>query len=305
LAWIELHNDFFTNPKLKPLAASLGIEKMLAAAYLARFWSWAIDKIEDETGEISHLDYEEISAAAGWRKSPEKFVTALISSRWFDSVDGKLFIHDWNDYAGQLIRKRKYDRERKRKKSDAIPREIPGNSDGIPCDHPTELPAEVVSSTVPNLTVPNLTVPNLTVPCILSDDSMSVGTDDPVPDGLNSVEGHAAACPYQKIMDLYNAVCISFPAITAITAARQAVLRVWWKKDKLTLDILVAFFKSVEASDFLTGRNGKWCGCGFDWIIKPANRQKILEGNYPDKSGRGQSDSSRPKIKIIGTMGDM
>jgi hypothetical protein len=282
LAWIELHNDFFTNPKLKPLAASLGIEKMLAAAYLARFWSWAIDKIEDETGEISHLDYEEISAAAGWRKSPEKFVTALISSRWFDSVDGKLFIHDWNDYAGQLIRKRKYDRERKRKKSDAIPREIPGNSDGIPCDHPTELPAEVVSSTVPNLTVPNLTVP-----CILSDDSMSVGTDEPVLDGLNSVEGHAAVCPYQKIMDIYNTVCISLPKIKTMTEARQTTMRVWWRYDELTLDAIREFFKRVEASDFLTGRTGSFHGCGFDWIIKSANRQKILEGNYGDTSGGG------------------
>ena len=282
MAWIELHNDFFTNPKLKPLAASLGIEKMLAAAYLARFWSWAIDKIEDETGEISHLDYEEISAAAGWRKSPEKFVTALISSRWFDSVDGKLFIHDWNDYAGQLIRKRKYDRERKRKKSDAIPREIPSNSDGIPCDHPTELPAEVVSSTVPNLTVPNLTVP-----CILSDDSMSVGTDEPVLDGLNSVEGHAAVCPYQKIMDIYNTVCISLPKIKTMTEARQTTMRVWWRYDELTLDAIREFFKRVEASDFLTGRTGSFHGCGFDWIIKSANRQKILEGNYGDTSGGG------------------
>jgi hypothetical protein len=300
LAWIELHNDFFTNPKLKPLAASLGIEKMLAAAYLARFWSWAIDKIEDETGEISHLDYEEISAAAGWRKSPEKFVTALISSRWFDSVDGKLFIHDWNDYAGRLIRKRKYDRERKRKKSDAIPREIPSNSDGIPCDHPTELPVEVVSSTVPNLTVPNLTVP-----CILSKDNTSAGTDGPASAEIKPRDESVNLCPHQKIMDIYNTVCINLPKIKTMTEARQVTLRVWWKKDKLTLDILTAFFRRVEASDFLTGRIGSFHGCGFDWIIKSANRQKILEGNYGGTSGDGQFNGIKPKIKIMGTMGDM
>ncbi|MNP53901.1 hypothetical protein D3C76_1484160 [compost metagenome] len=40
----------------------------------------------------------------------------------------------------------------------------------------------------------------------------------------------------------------------------------------------------VEASDFLTGRDGKWGNCGFDWIIKESNYIKILEGNYANKS---------------------
>jgi hypothetical protein len=38
----------------------------------------------------------------------------------------------------------------------------------------------------------------------------------------------------------------------------------------------------VQDSDFLTGRTGKFTA-SFDWIIKPANRQKILEGNYANK----------------------
>ena len=44
--------------------------------------------------------------------------------------------------------------------------------------------------------------------------------------------------------------------------------------------------KKAEASDFLTGRNGGWGGCGFDWILKPANLSKILEGNYDNRAGR-------------------
>ena len=36
--------------------------------------------------------------------------------------------------------------------------------------------------------------------------------------------------------------------------------------------------------EFLTGRDGKWHGCSFDWILKPANWQKITEGNYENKN---------------------
>ena len=39
-------------------------------------------------------------------------------------------------------------------------------------------------------------------------------------------------------------------------------------------------FERVEKSDFLSGRNGKWSNCGFDWIFNPSNFVKIIEGNY-------------------------
>lgn len=42
-------------------------------------------------------------------------------------------------------------------------------------------------------------------------------------------------------------------------------------------------FSYIEESDFLTGRNGCWMNCGFDWIFKQANFIKILEGNYENK----------------------
>ena len=42
-------------------------------------------------------------------------------------------------------------------------------------------------------------------------------------------------------------------------------------------------FTKVEQSDFLTGRSGGWNGCSFDWIIKPSNLTKIIEGNYDNK----------------------
>lgn len=49
-------------------------------------------------------------------------------------------------------------------------------------------------------------------------------------------------------------------------------------------NVKAMIFDKVEQSDFLTNRSGKWSGCSFDWIIKPENVQKIIEGNYDNKT---------------------
>lgn len=90
--------------------------------------------------------------------------------------------------------------------------------------------------------------------------------------------------PYQEIMDLYNTHCVSLPKIKGFTVARESAIKSLLKE--IPDFNFLEFFKSIEASDFLTGRVEKdpWKNCCFDWIIKPANRQKIIEGNYINKS---------------------
>lgn len=46
-------------------------------------------------------------------------------------------------------------------------------------------------------------------------------------------------------------------------------------------EFFAKFFAYVAKSDFLMGRGAKpWHGCCFDWLLKPENFQKIIEGNY-------------------------
>lgn len=85
---------------------------------------------------------------------------------------------------------------------------------------------------------------------------------------------------YKKIVDLFNNICISLPKVKTITEARKKKIRNAY--ETLGGDY-EGFFKKVEASDFLTGRNGAWKNCCFDWIINSGNMVKILEGNYDNK----------------------
>lgn len=88
--------------------------------------------------------------------------------------------------------------------------------------------------------------------------------------------------PFQSIVDLFHSLCPSLPKIRTVTEKRKTDMRVRWKTYP-DLDIFGELFKKAEASDFLTGRNGRWAGCNFDWLLKEANMIKVLEGNYDNE----------------------
>ena len=88
----------------------------------------------------------------------------------------------------------------------------------------------------------------------------------------------AEPTPYRQIIDLYHQCCTTMPKVKAITKTRQASMRNLYKQ--YGMDGFEDVFAKAGASDFLSGRTGKWNGCGFDWLIKPANFVKVLEGTY-------------------------
>ena len=81
----------------------------------------------------------------------------------------------------------------------------------------------------------------------------------------------------EKVVSVFNKECGSLPKVTKITAGRVRAVK--FAAEKINGDF-EGLFKRVEKSDFLTGRNGKWLNCSFDWIFKPSNLSKILNGNY-------------------------
>lgn len=88
--------------------------------------------------------------------------------------------------------------------------------------------------------------------------------------------------PHQKIVELYNSICKTMPQVRDITEKRKKKIRVIWA-EKPDIKIFEVLFKKAMESDFLSGRNGKWDGCGFDWLINYNNAVKVLEGNYDNK----------------------
>lgn len=95
--------------------------------------------------------------------------------------------------------------------------------------------------------------------------------------------------PYEKISELYNTVCKSLPKIQKLTDKRKRLIKSRWNKSE-DLSVYTELFRKAEESDFLSGRNGKWTSCNFDWLMNENNMIKVLEGNYDNK------ESTKPAV---------
>ena len=89
---------------------------------------------------------------------------------------------------------------------------------------------------------------------------------------------------YDQVRSAFISNCPSLPkpnGVSKWTPARKKAV----KDKKISVEEFTEVFKRIEESNFLTGRTGSWHGCSFDWILKPANWQKISEGNYDNRGG--------------------
>ena len=94
-------------------------------------------------------------------------------------------------------------------------------------------------------------------------------------------------CPHERIIALYHEILPEMNPVKVWNETRQKLLRARWREDpaRQNLDWWRDYFLLVRASDFLMGkRPGKGGGAPFmadlEWIIRPCNMAKILEGRY-------------------------
>jgi hypothetical protein len=103
----------------------------------------------------------------------------------------------------------------------------------------------------------------------------------------DTVKSDSASESLGVFISIWNNEIKTLPKVKDLTPKRKKALSVLSKVRKEE-EFRAACIK-VEASEFLSGRSGKWTSCGFDWVVKPDNFQKILEGLYDN---RGQSAES-------------
>ena len=85
---------------------------------------------------------------------------------------------------------------------------------------------------------------------------------------------------YQVVLDAYHECCPSFPAVIKLTEARKRAIKARLKD--YGLEEIKRAFNLAGQSDFLKGSSG-W-QASFDWLMKPANMTKVLEGNYTNRA---------------------
>lgn len=87
---------------------------------------------------------------------------------------------------------------------------------------------------------------------------------------------------FQGVVDMFHRLCPTMPKVQAITEGRKRAIKARFNNQN-TLEDFESVFRAAGKSNFLSGKNGAWNGCSFDWLLKPANWQKVKEGNYDDR----------------------
>lgn len=91
-------------------------------------------------------------------------------------------------------------------------------------------------------------------------------------------------CPHQKIVELYHQTLTAMPQVRVMTEARKRQLASLWKQHP-NLQWWSDYFLYCSQSDFLCGRADGKPGkppfvADLEWITKPSNHAKIVEGKY-------------------------
>lgn len=94
----------------------------------------------------------------------------------------------------------------------------------------------------------------------------------------------AADVDWKKFLDFFNATVngSQIPKIRTITEERKKFIRARVKE--FGKNALAVAVKKAAASDFLNGSGNEAFIASFDWIFKPRNFPKVLEGNYDNKN---------------------
>ena len=107
------------------------------------------------------------------------------------------------------------------------------------------------------------------------------------------------AVPYAAIMDEYNAICVSLTPIKVMSDKRKKEAKTRFRREfRGDMGEVRAFFRKVEASDFLCGRNGHGWTASFDWLMKSSNAIKVLEGTYDNKKPRAPNVERIPQMDV-------
>lgn len=117
MAYIELHQALFDHRKTIIAAEQLGMPEVHLVGHLAALWSWCLDNCPDG---ILPESQRAVARGARWEGDPQSLIGALVSGDFIEHTEAGLKIHDWEQYGGKLIEKRRANAEKQARYRDRL-----------------------------------------------------------------------------------------------------------------------------------------------------------------------------------------
>lgn len=121
-----------------------------------------------------------------------------------------------------------------------------------------------------------------------------ISTDVDIPE--SEKQASRTHIDYKKIVEFFNSETkgvfgeVRYP----ISSKRQESIRARIREHGK--EAFIEMIRKASASDFLKGNNNRGFQASFDWLIKPSNFPKVLEGNYDNRhkeTKRNNADADR------------
>lgn len=257
--WLKLRESFFNDTYIKAMRTLPNGDSLVITYLEMALYSLKTNGVI-EYGELMPSLCEEIAIAINEPVSRvKKTIEVLIKSRAAELNGNSLYLIEMMKLMGSESTSAERMRKLRSKKSDE-----PAVTPASQCDK-GEL-SQVTKSVTTEIELEK-------------EKELELDTDTPLPPLRESPD-------YNAIIEQFNSICTALPKVRDITEPRKKAIKS--ALERLGQEGLIELFRKTAASDFLSGRKNDWHAT-FDWILKPANLTKIIEGNYDNAAPTSQA----------------
>ena len=98
---------------------------------------------------------------------------------------------------------------------------------------------------------------------------------------------------FTKIIDAFHSACPNLPKVQLIHQNRKNAITA--RINEVGEETLLKVFALAGQSEFLNGKNENHWTASLDWLLKPANFSKTLEGTYNKSTNHGNLKPNDPR----------
>lgn len=280
--WIKITTDIFDDEKI------LLIESLPDAYAIITVWFKLLCLAGKQNNSgvfmMGRIPYTDKMLATIFRMKETTVTMALRTFEEFgmvEIVDGVITIPNWGKHQNleQLEERRKYQREYQReyRKKQKL---LTSGEDDKESKHLHK-----------HLHEPNVNTLEEDIEEDIEEDKERDTEED-----NNTVSNDTVCCTrnVQRVVDAWNSL-----GLTRIRTITDNTDRSTWLKKRIKdygLESVLEAIENIRESDFLMGRTKEGFNITFDWFIRPNNFPKVLDGNYENRKGNGQTTQASGRV---------
>lgn len=102
---------------------------------------------------------------------------------------------------------------------------------------------------------------------------------------------------FNSIVEHYHQKCPGMPRVTILNDSRKNTIKA--RLNEVGPDGVLKMIQNAGSSEFLNGKNERSWIASFDWLFKPANFAKVLEGNYINTKSNESFKPNDPRASAV------